>query len=117
MLLDAVNNIMVDSVSIAKKLNALLRDPKHEEQINLLALKERLVPELNNMTNYYGDQWKIIAIIDKDLRIKRFDVVCEDTHIVLDEIKIDWLKKTKFYLTHLINSSIIWDYETVSQHK
>ena len=84
---------MVDSVSIAKKLNALLRDPEHEGKINLLAEKERLIPELNAMTKYYGDKWKIIAIIDKDLRIKRFDVICEDTHIVLDEIKIDWLKK------------------------
>lgn len=45
------------------------------------------------MTKFYGDHWKIVAIIDKDLSVKRFDVVFEENQIVLDEIKINWFKK------------------------
>lgn len=84
---------MVTAYHIAERLNAFLCEEYHNEKINDLALNERLIPGINSMLKYYGDHYKVIAIIDNDLKISRFDIMWEDQHIIVDPKYKNWLKK------------------------
>lgn len=84
---------MMTAYHIAEKLNAFLCEEYHNQKINEVALNERLVPSMNAMLKYYGDHYKIIAIIGKDLKVCRFDIMWEDQHIIIDPKFKTWFKK------------------------
>lgn len=84
---------MMTAYHIAEKLNAFLCEEYHNNEINKIALEGNLVPSINAMLKYYGDHYKIIAIIGKDLRICRFDIMWEDQHIILDPKYKEWFFK------------------------
>lgn len=84
---------MITAYHIAEKLNAFLCEECHNKKINEVALNERLIPSINAMLSYYGDHYRVVAIIGKDLKIIRFDITWEDQHIIIDPKYKNWLKK------------------------